>query len=81
MILTTHPEATPPRGQAPSNEHNGNQIFDNIYIKKESLDLHSDDLNNKGESSVMGTLAQRDTQGKDPLVQEFRILMISLVCA
>ena len=81
MISTAHPEATPPRGQAPSHEDKGNQSSDNIYMKKESLDLHSNDLSNKGESSVMATLAQRDTQGKDPLIQECRILMISLVCA
>ena len=80
MISTAHPEATPPREQAPSHEHKGNQSSDNICIKKESLDLHFNDLSNNGESRVTATLAQRDTQGKDPLIQKFRILIISLVC-
>ena len=57
----------------------GNQSSDNIYIKRESLDLHSNHLSNKGESTNMATRAERDTRGKEPLFQEFRILMILLV--
>ena len=76
---TALPEATPQGGQAPSQEHMGNKSSNNICIKRESLDLHSNYLSNKGESTNMATRAERDTQGKDPLFQEFRILMISLV--
>lgn len=76
---TALPEATPQGGQAPSQEHMGNQRSDNVYIKKESPDLHSNHLSSRGESTNMATRTERDTQGKDPLLQEFRILMISLV--
>ena len=76
---TALPEATPHCGQAPSQGHMGNQSSNNIYIKRESLDLDSKYFNRKGESTNMATRAERDTRGKDPLFQEFRILMISLV--
>ena len=71
MISTAHLEATPARVQAPSHKNNGNQSSNNIYIKKEPLDLHSNDLSNNAESRVMATLGQRDTQGKDPSIQKF----------
>ena len=76
---TALPEATPQGGQTPSQEHMGNQSSDNVYIKRESPDLHSNHLSNRGESTNMATRAERDTQGKEPFFQEFGILMISLV--
>lgn len=68
--LTAFPEATLHGGQAPTQEHMGNQISDNIYIKRESLGLHSNYLSNKDESRNMATFVERDTQGKNPLIQE-----------
>ena len=74
---TAFPEATPYGGQAPTQEHMDNQSSDNVYIKRESLDLHSNYLNNKGESTNMVTRAERNTQGKHPFFQEVRILIVS----
>lgn len=72
-------EATPEGGQAPNQEYMGNKSSDNICIKRESLDLHSDYLSDRGESTNMAARAEWDTQGNDPLFKEFRMLMISLV--
>ena len=76
---TALPEATPQGRQAPSQEHMGNQRSENVYIKRESPDLHSNHLSSRGESTNMATRAERHTQGKDPLLRKFQILMISLV--
>ncbi len=46
-------------------------ISDYICIERESLARHSSPLNNTRESGNKDTRAERDTQGKNPIIQEF----------
>ena len=71
------PDRLPDSGHAPRAEHRSNRSSDHVHIKRESLspDLHSSNLNNTGGSRNRDARAERDTQGKNPVIQVFRNLI------
>ena len=72
--LAVFPDRTPHGGQAPRDEHTSNRSSDYTCIGRESLALHSSRLSNTSGSGNTDRRAERDTQGKNPVIQEFRNL-------
>ena len=68
------PDRTPHSGQAPRAEHRSNRSSDHVYIKRESVSPHSGRLSNNSGSRNMNAPAERDTHGKNPVIQEYRNL-------
>ena len=69
------PDRTPHGGQAPRDEHTSNRSSDYTCIGRESLALHSSRLSNTRGAENIDRRGERDTQGNNPVIQEFRNLI------